>query len=125
MRHTLGLVGDNCSLDRYLLGVGAFLTGFANAKDLIAYLKICDVINGGADDAGKISTQNKRKLSLLVLAGPYLPIGAIDARCDDIDQHLALSGNGIRQVPVLQDFRPAVSLNESCLHRCLPCSRVD
>jgi hypothetical protein len=56
MRHNFGLDSDNRSLDRYLLGVGAFLTGFANAKDLIVYLKICDVIGDGADGAGKIST---------------------------------------------------------------------
>ena len=56
MRQGRGFVGDNRSLDRDLLGVRTLLTGFANAKDLVAHLKICDPFADGADHAGKIST---------------------------------------------------------------------
>src|SRR5262249_37615473 len=90
----------------------------------VSYLEIGDAFADGADHAGKIPPQSERKLRLLVLADAHLPVGAVDAGGDHIDHHLARPGNGIRQVPVFQDLRPAVLLNESCLPRAPPPARA-
>src|SRR5262245_51180158 len=120
MRQPLWLLGDDGGLDRDLLGIGALLARLADAEDRVSYLEIGDAFADGADHAGKIPPQSERKLRLLVLADAHLPVAAIDAGGDHIDDHLARPGNRIRQVAVFQDLGPAVLLNESCLHRVSP-----
>jgi hypothetical protein len=88
------------------------LTGYANAKDRIAKIKICDAFTDGAGYAGIISAQGKWKLRLLVLADALLPIGAVNAGGNHFDDHFARSGDRIWQIDVLQDFGPAILFNE-------------
>src|SRR5262245_2364777 len=120
MRQPLRLLGDDGGLDRDLLGIGALLARLADAEDRVSHLEISDAFADGADHAGKIPPQSERKLRLLVLADAHLPVRAVDAGGDHIDDHLARPGNGIRQVAILQDLRPAILLNESCFHRAPP-----
>jgi hypothetical protein len=95
------------------------LTGFANAKDCIANLKLRDAFADGADHAGKISVQDRWKLRMFILADAHLPTGAVDAGGNHIDDYPARPGDGVRQIVVLQDFGPAILFNESSLHRVL------
>jgi hypothetical protein len=54
---------------------------------------------------------------LFVLAAAYLPVSAVDAGRDHVDDHLARGSGGIRQFAVLQDFWPAKVFNKNSFHR--------
>ncbi len=117
VRQSVGLLGDDGSRDRDLLGIGPFLARLANTEDSVANLEILDAFADGADHAGKIPPQDQWKLPLLVLARAHLPVGGVDAGGDHVHDHLARPGDGIRQIAVLHHVQPAELVDVNRFHR--------
>src|SRR5207237_8333969 len=111
---TLGLARHDRFADRDALGVGAFARHFADAEDRVAGLEVAPA---AGDYAGEVASRHVRKADRgTVLAGAHLPVGGVDARGVDLDQHFAGTGGWIGQLAVLEHLRAAVAAQETGFH---------
>ena len=117
MGEAVRLPGDDRGCYRDLFGVGALPSGFEHAEHGVADFQVIDAGAQRGDRSGKVPAQHQGKFSLGILPGPHFPVGAVDACRRHVDDDLAWSGDGVRQIAVLQDFRTAKSLDESRFHR--------
>ena len=111
MAERIRLLGEEVSLDRDLLGIGAFDALVEHAEHGIADFEIGDAGADLAHHAGKIAPQDVGKLRELVeaVAPPHLGIGAVDAGGVNIDHHFAGSRLRVRRLAVFQHLRAAVA----------------
>src|SRR6516164_9241238 len=117
MRQPVGLLRDDSSLDRNLLGIGAFLANVADAEDLVANTQVSDTIPNRRNDAGEIPSEDvgeTRNLTRFALT--HLPVRAVDAGGDNIDHHFAGCSYGIRHLAEFENLRSAVSFDEGSFH---------
>ena len=113
----LRLAGDDRLADGDLFGVRAFARHLADAEHRIAGLEVARALD---HDAGEVAPRHMRKFHLRpVMPAAHLPVGGVDARRVDLDEHFAGCGNGVGQLAVLEDFGAAVAAKEGGLHK--PC----
>src|SRR5262249_3899581 len=87
----------------------------------IADLQVVDAGSHGADHARKVASQNMRELDAAGAVGaasePHFVIGGIDAGGVDVDDDLARPGRRVMDLGHVQYLRPAMFLEQYCLHR--------
>jgi hypothetical protein len=69
--------------------------------------------------SARLRKRQKSRPKLFILADAHLPIGAVNASGNHIDDHLDRPGDWVRQIAVLQDFGPTILFNKSSLRRVL------
>ena len=114
----IGLFGDDRGLDRNFFGVGALLADVEDAEHRVADFQIADTGAGRGYRSGEIASENEGKRRLRVFAGPYLPVGGIDARRDHVDDDFTRPRNRVRHVAVLQNLGAAKFFNVDRFHGC-------
>src|SRR5436190_21997155 len=117
MRDRGRLLGDDGSPDRDLLAVGPFPAAFQNAEHLIADAQVGDAFAERADHAGEIATEDQRKRRrLAVVVRAYLPVRAVEARREDIDDDLPRPRGWVRKVAVFDDLGSAELFDVGSFH---------
>ncbi len=114
MAQLLGPAGDDQLADRNLLRISALSGNLAHAKHLVARL---EVASASGNHAGEIASRHVRQRNVeSVRAAAHLPVGGVDARRVDVDEHFTGGGNRIRQLAVFEGFGAAVVAKEAGFH---------
>ena len=107
----------NRCLDRDLLSVGALLADVADTEDRVTGREVTYARADRGNDSRKIAARDVRKArNGRVGAPPYLPVRAVYTRRVHVHQHFAGSGDGVRQVTVLENLGPAMLHEVDCFH---------
>jgi hypothetical protein len=124
MRELVGFAGDDCCLNRELLGISSLLANVADAEDRITDLEIGDTLAQRGDDAGEVPARYvwKVRYAGVIAPGAHLPVGAVDACRMNVHDNVAGACDGIGHVAVLQDLRTSGLHEQRGLHRCLDLS---
>ena len=93
--------------------------GREDKGDAVADLDVRHVRTDGPDDAGAFQAERQGEVAL-VKSAAQLRVEQIDAGGLDLDQNLARSGRGQRQVLEPHRFRAAVVVNADRSHCCGP-----
>ncbi len=92
MRQRIRLLADDRRFDRDLFAIGAFAAGIEHAEHRVADFQIVHTAAESADYAGKVASGNRREFCLAavwILAGAKFPVGSVNARGMNVDEHLA------------------------------------
>ena len=110
MAETIGLLGDDRSIDGDLFRVGSFDTLVGHSEHGVPDGEIGDARSDRADDAREVPAKDMREPTEAVSPSSqsHLVIGCVDAGRVNVDHHFAGASRRVGRLAIAQHLRPAV-----------------